>query len=228
MAKNSLLDYSTSPDSNTDIGGINIQGTAPVNNFDNAFRTLMSQMRQDIDYKKIYAAKTGSYTALSDDNNALLTFSSTYTLSLTAAATLGANWHITVRADGGIVTVDPNGSELINGAATLAIPAGATADIICSGTAFFASIYFNSVSDARTVIGMPKSAGGLGQWLRVYADQNTNLVVPSGGSWAIFYLRRNKSTNGITATDANVYAGGSNVLSLGSGEDCSMLAWRIA
>ncbi len=140
MAKNSLLDYSTTPDNNTDIGGIGIQGTSAVNNFDNAFRTLMSQMRTDLDYKQVFASKTGNYTAVANDNNATLRFTSNYTLSLTAAATLGANWHITVIAGGGPVTIDPNSTETINGLDTLVIQKGASATIICDGTQFFASV----------------------------------------------------------------------------------------
>ncbi len=140
MAKNSLLDYSTTPDSNTDIGGIGIQGTSAVNNFDNAFRTLMSQMRQDLDYKQVFSAKTGNYTAAANDNNAFLRFTSNYTLSLTAAATLGINWHITVLAGGGPVTIDPNSAETINGLDTLVIQKGSLATIVCDGTQFFASV----------------------------------------------------------------------------------------
>ncbi|MND90317.1 hypothetical protein D3C80_823940 [compost metagenome] len=44
MAKNSVLDYNATADNNTDIGGIGIQGTSAVNNFDNAFRTIMAQI----------------------------------------------------------------------------------------------------------------------------------------------------------------------------------------
>lgn len=44
MAKDRLNDYSTSAASNTDIGGIGIQGTNAVSNFDGGFRELMSQI----------------------------------------------------------------------------------------------------------------------------------------------------------------------------------------
>jgi hypothetical protein len=85
----------------------------------------------------LYAAKAGNYTALAVDNNSLLRFTAAATLSLTAAATLATNWHITVVADGGDVTVDPDGAETIDGAATLVISNGYSAKIICNGSAFF-------------------------------------------------------------------------------------------
>jgi hypothetical protein len=40
-------------------------------------------------------------------------------------------------ADGGAVTIDPNASETVNGLATLVIPNGTSAEIICDGTSFF-------------------------------------------------------------------------------------------
>ncbi len=136
MAKDSLLDYSTTPDNNTDIGGIGIQGTSSVKNFDNAFRTLMSQMRQDIDYRRVYTVKSTNYTAVLNDNNASIVFSAAATLSLTAAATLGTNWHVRVYAKGGKVTIDPNGSETIDGFATVIIGWGGIVDVFCDGSNF--------------------------------------------------------------------------------------------
>lgn len=86
-----------------------------------------------------YSVKTGNYTAVVSDIGGLLRFTSSGTLSLDAAATLGANWHITVIADGGAVTIDPNGSETVNGATTLVVQNGAMTKIICDGSNFFAS-----------------------------------------------------------------------------------------
>ncbi|MBY5820387.1 hypothetical protein HFN60_32885 [Rhizobium leguminosarum] len=85
----------------------------------------------------VYAAKAGDYTALASDNNAVHRFTAAAIVTLTAAATLGANWHYCVIADGGDVTIDPNGAETINGAASLVVPNGYSTFIVCSGTAFF-------------------------------------------------------------------------------------------
>jgi hypothetical protein len=137
MAKNAFLDWDTTASNNTDVGGIGIQGTNAVSNFDDALRTTMAQLRTGLDGKVVYASKAINYTALAADNNAVHRYSATATVSLTAAATLAANWHYTVIADGGDVTIDPTGAETIDGAATLVIPSGSAAHIICSGTAFF-------------------------------------------------------------------------------------------
>lgn len=137
MAKNTFLDWDTTASNNTDIGGTGILGTNAVSNFDDAFRTLMAQLRSGVDGKVVYAVKAGNYTAVANDNNAVHRYTATATVSLTAAATLGTGWHYTVIADGADVTIDPNGAETIDGAATLVIPNGQSEVIICNGTAFF-------------------------------------------------------------------------------------------
>ncbi|NKM72288.1 hypothetical protein [Rhizobium laguerreae] len=91
------------------------------------------------DKASVYAAKSGDYTALASDDNAVHRFTADVIVTLTAAATLGSNWHYAVIADGGDVTIDPNGAETIDGAATLVVPDGYSAFIICSGSAFFSN-----------------------------------------------------------------------------------------
>ncbi|MBB4507908.1 hypothetical protein [Rhizobium leguminosarum] len=94
------------------------------------------------DQALVYAAKSGDYTALASDGNAVHRFTAAATLTLTAAATLGANWQYCVIADGGDVTIDPNGAETIDGATTLVLKDGYSVNIICSGAAFFTNKLF--------------------------------------------------------------------------------------
>lgn len=152
MAKNTFLDWDTTANNNSDVGGINIAENCPPSNINNAIRTVMAQLRANIDNGVVYAAKAGSYTALATDNNAIHRYTATATVSLTAAATLGADWHYTIIADGADVTIDPNGAETIDGAATLVIPNGYSALIICSGTAFFTDYLPASVDHDPTDI----------------------------------------------------------------------------
>lgn len=44
MAKNAVTDWDTTAANNTDVGGVNIQGSAPVSNMDDALRTIMAQI----------------------------------------------------------------------------------------------------------------------------------------------------------------------------------------
>lgn len=60
------------------------------------------------------------------------------TLALTAAATLGDNWFMLIRNGGsGNLTIDPNGTELINGATTIQLAPSDSCVLCCSGVAFF-------------------------------------------------------------------------------------------
>jgi hypothetical protein len=60
------------------------------------------------------------------------------TLTLPAAAAAGSGWFINLRNGGsGALTVDPNGSETINGASTLVLQPGDSAVAISTGTGWY-------------------------------------------------------------------------------------------
>jgi hypothetical protein len=64
-------------------------------------------------------------------------FSSTFTQTLTAAATLADGWHCYVRNNGsGVITVDPNSTETIDGGLVLTLNPGEGCRISCNGTTF--------------------------------------------------------------------------------------------
>jgi hypothetical protein len=82
-------------------------------------------------------AKSSGYTVVAGDGGVTIRATAALTLSLTAAATLGANFMFDVvnaASSNGVVTIDPNGSETINGALTLKIFPGERATIVCDGS----------------------------------------------------------------------------------------------
>lgn len=83
------------------------------------------------------AKAAGTYSAGASDNGDFWRFTGTGTVNLGAAATLASKWCLWVRANGGSVTIDPSGAELIDGAATIVLADGQTVLIVCTGTAFF-------------------------------------------------------------------------------------------
>lgn len=137
MAKNDFLSWDTTASNNTDVGGIGILGSDNVSNFDGALREEMAQLRAGLDGKVVYASKSGNYTAVANDNNAVHRYTAAVTVTLTAAATLGSGWHYTIDASGGNITIDPNASETIQGATTYIVVKGSSATIYCDGSAFF-------------------------------------------------------------------------------------------
>lgn len=58
------------------------------------------------------------------------------TFNLTAAATLTNSWYCFVYAQGGDITIDPNGSETVNGKTSLVIEQGDGGGLFCDGSNF--------------------------------------------------------------------------------------------
>ncbi|OWO91466.1 hypothetical protein B5E41_27000 [Rhizobium esperanzae] len=155
------------------------------------------------DKASVYAAKSGDYTAVASDDNAVHRFTQAAMLTLSAAATLGANWHYCVIADGGDVTIDPTGSETIDGAATLVLKNGHSVNIICSGAAFFTDkVYSRIQSKADSsavgdfVVGLILSNNG--------SSPNTHIDFTSGSarSGASFVSSAASFTKRVTGTFA--------------------------
>lgn len=140
MAKPDVTTWDTTASGNEDLGGTSILGTAPVSNFSDALQELMAQVRSGMDTGNImgsaYLTKSGSYTLLTTDRGKTVNCTASLTLAAQAAATLGAGWMCIIKANGGDVTIDPNGAETINGAATYVVYDGNSAEVICDGTNF--------------------------------------------------------------------------------------------
>jgi hypothetical protein len=70
-------------------------------------------------------------------SGAVVPATGTFTQTFSAAATLGAGWYVDYRNDGtGIITFDPNSTELIDGSQTLNLYTGESCRIVCDGSAF--------------------------------------------------------------------------------------------
>lgn len=84
--------------------------------------------------------KTGAYTVVAGDLATVINCSgaTSFTVSLTAAATLGAGFNVTIWNNtttvAMAVTIDPNGAETIDGQATLILRRGEGMQIVCDGT----------------------------------------------------------------------------------------------
>lgn len=100
-------------------------------------------------------SKAINYTAVAGDNMSVLAFTADATLALTAAATLGNGWMCLVVPDGaGIdVTVDPDGVETINGAATFVASKQDATLLLCDGSKFFAlTVLANQAAELKVIM----------------------------------------------------------------------------
>lgn len=128
-------------------------------------------------------AKSDTYTAVLNDNSSIIRTSNSWTLALTAAATLGNGWELLVYNDGaGTITVDPNASETINGAATLAVPPSSTLRIWCDGSNFFAALTtFSSPFPSGTLMLFQQTSAPTG-WTKQSTHNDKALRVVSGSA----------------------------------------------
>lgn len=146
-------------------------------------------------------SKSGSYTVVDDDFAKTFKCSSSFTLALTAAATLGDGFVFEVRNTGsGVITIDPNSTEQIDAATTLVLVPGESCRIWCDGSAFYTighnrrDIQQNSQSAAYTTV-----AADAGKHIlhpsadttaRVWTiDSNANVPYPIGT--AITFVNQN-------------------------------------
>lgn len=109
-------------------------------------------------------AKTGAYTVVAADKGRVLRCDGTFTLSLTSAALLGDGFAFAVLNEGtGTITIDPNGGELIDGAATKAVSPGSLAITYCNGSTFTSigngSMQTRHVTDATDLLLEDVSSG---------------------------------------------------------------------
>ena len=89
--------------------------------------------------------KTAAYTVVAGDLGTVINCTSgTFTVSLTAAATLGAGFNVqiwnTSTTNTDLITIDPASTELVDGNTTIAIYPGNTVQLVCTGTAWETSI----------------------------------------------------------------------------------------
>jgi hypothetical protein len=83
----------------------------------------------------VLARSANTILGLSDVGKTIIA-TGTFTQTITAAATLGDGWYCFYRNDGtGVITIDPNASETIDGATLLVLFPGEGCRISCNGSA---------------------------------------------------------------------------------------------
>lgn len=81
--------------------------------------------------------KAGTYTVVAADKGKVINCNGTFSLNLAAAATLGDGFQFAVWNNGaGVITIDPNASEPIDGATIKTLAAGKLAIVYCDGLKF--------------------------------------------------------------------------------------------
>lgn len=136
--------------------------------------------------------KTGAYTVVGSDRGKVINCSGTWTLSITAAATLGDGFAFAVRNSGsGIVTIDPNLSEQINAKTSEMVAGGDFLIVYCDGVGF------------STVGGSRAQSGG-----QVFTSSGTFTVPPGVTSAKVTVIGGGGSGQSFTYPDTGNGTGG--------------------
>jgi len=114
--------------------------------------------------------------------------SGTFTQTLDPAATIGADWFVYYRNSGtGVVTIDPDSAETIDGAATYIIGPGDYALIQCDGSSFFTASKGTGKIYLRTITAAAASVVDVGPFDSAYDIYIVEAVgVTMSGSQRIF------------------------------------------
>lgn len=154
-------------------------------------------------------SKSGAYTLVAADKGSLVDCTGgPWTLSLTAAATLGDNFAFGVyNRDAGVITIDPNGSETIEdydgSATTKTLAQGEGCIVICDGTGFVMfKIAAPGAGGGGTAAGTSydNTTSGLSA-TDVQAAIDEIVSSLSGLSGAAADITYDNSTSGLSATD---------------------------
>lgn len=164
-------------------------------------------------------------TIVASDNEKLLSCSGSITLSITAAATLGNQFGVYVYNVGtGVVTLDPNGSETIDGASTKALQPGDWALVFCDATGFYTISNRPTLNRSTRTSNTALDITDRGTLITVTSGTFTQTAQPSatlGPGWFVDY--QNEGTGTVTIDpNGSETIGGASTLTVGPGE-----AYRI-
>lgn len=158
--------------------------------------------------------KSGAYTVVEADRGKVIRCTGTWTLSITAASTLGDGFVFGVENEGvGTITIDPNLSEQIDGATTKTIAAGKLSIVFCDGSKFVTA---GSIStgpgsglDADTLDTHDSSYFATAAALSGYTPIDANLGV---GSFAMCQIINTSINAGSTIAGSNLRFSGSGLI----------------
>lgn len=171
--------------------------------------------------------KTANYTTTAADRGKLIDYtSSTSTLSLLPVATAGIGFIQPVRNSGtGIITIDPNAAETIDGAATLTLNAGDKCVIVCDGTNWKT---FSRYRASPSIENLSKAIYGF-TYANAAVDVTNDIDIAAGGAMdgtGAYWLTGAASTKQLDAAWA--VGSGAGGLDTGSIGNSDYYLWVIA
>lgn len=145
--------------------------------------------------------RTGNVEFTAEDNGKIFKITSgTFSQTFDACASLKEGWSCYVYNTGtGIVTLDPDGAELIDGAATKVLPKDAMTLVICTGTALQTITTLMPLADNHVIVTAGNGYGSTNTRIRRFTT-----TLSSAGT-ALTYADSAANGGSITVNEAGIY-----------------------
>lgn len=121
--------------------------------------------------------KSSNYTVAVGDRGKLINCTSNLTLAFPEAATAGGDFFVIVYANGANVVIDPNGSETVNGSATITVTSGTSVVLVCNGTSW-KTILSVSLLDEDDMSSNSATQAPTQQSVKAYVDDASGYKLP--------------------------------------------------
>ena len=167
--------------------------------------------------------KTAAYTVVAGDLGKIINCTSgTFTISLTSAATLGAGFNVTIwntsTTSTDAITIDPDGTETLDGRTTIQIYPGNFVELVCTGSAWQTNVKLVTkaiAANTATSTTPPLASGSLsiaiGQLSTASGTRSLAIgygtVASSIGSTAIGYNSNQQGAQAVTGLGAMALGG---------------------
>lgn len=164
----------------------------------------------------LFVAAATAYTITATDAGKIINCTGSFTVSLTASATLGPGFNCTIWNSSAtvtdVITIDPNSTETIDGVSTILLRRGEGVQIICTGTSWTTSAKKAIRSYTENILSTSTRSVASGNNSIAVGLANTS----SGeGSISLGNTNTSSGTNSI-AVGSNCTASGTNSTTIGS------------
>lgn len=173
-----------------------------------------------LDYR--YEARTANTMLVSGDRGKFINITSgTFTQTFDAAASLSAGWYVRIKNSGnGDITLDPSGTQTIDGRTTFIMFPGECRDVFCDGTNLFSVVinpFFRRLTASYANLPIPPgyTRFGIKAWSAGSSGQRSGstATLARGGSGGCCIVADFPSATLGTSQTVTIGAGGARIVS---------------